>query len=679
MKKYVNKKYPHMLHGGDYNPDQWLNYPEILEQDMVLMQKANCNEMSVGIFAWAALEPEEGKFNFEWLDKIMDDIYKNGGRVILATPSGSRPAWMAEKYPEVLRTNPNGIRDLLGQRHNHCFTSPIYREKVAIINRKLAERYKDHPALYAWHISNEYSGECHCHMCVDAFRQWLKKKYKILDNLNHSWWTAFWSHTFTDWNQIDPPSGRGDTSVHGRNLDWKRFISEQTADFIRNEAAPLKEITPNIPTTTNFMWYFTDLDYNILSKEIDFISWDSYPRWKGDENDVTVALENAMAHDIMRSYKHKPYLLMESTPSHVNWQPYNKLKRPGMHILSSLQAIAHGSDSVLYFQWRKSRGSAEKFHGAVVDHEGSENTRVFKEVSNLGARLKKLDDIVGTKSEAKVAILYDVQSQWALEDAQCMSNFDKKFLPTLHTCYKPLWKRGINTDFVGPQDDFSKYEFILNPMQYMISNELGNKLENYVKNGGRLLCTYATGMVDENDLCHLGGFPGAGLRKVFGIWNEEIDTLYPEESNEVLLNDGTIVKAIDYCELIHTEGAEVLGVYNTDFYKGMPAVTVNIFGDGKAYYLAFRDDGSYMDKLIGDILTEASVTSDFDGALPEGVSSHSRTDGENIFVFIENYTNVDRILETDIDWINVETGEKLCEKIKLEPYQMIIVKNKQTR
>ena len=675
MKKiYVNEKYPHMLHGGDYNPDQWFSYPEVLQEDMVLMQKANCNEMTVGIFAWAALEPEEGKFDFSWLDKVMDDVYKNGGRVILATPSGARPMWMAKKYPEVLRVQENGIRNLVGGRHNHCLTSPIYREKVATINRKLAERYKDHPALFAWHISNEYSGDCHCPLCVNAFREWLKKKYGTLENLNHSWWSAFWSHTFTDWDEIDPPAWRGDMSIHGRNLDWKRFVSEQTADFIRNEAAPLKEITPDIPTTANFMWYFTGLDYNILSKEIDFISWDSYPRWRGDSNDVTVAAETAMAHDLMRSYKHKPFLLMESTPSHVNWQAFNKLKRPGVHILSSLQTVAHGSDSVLYFQWRKSRGSSEKFHGAVVDHVGNSNTRVFKEISALGERLKKLDDVVGTITDSKVAILYDIQNQWALEDAQCLSNQDKKFLQTLHSCHRPLWKRGINADFINPQDDFSIYRVIINPMQYMVSEELGKKLENFVKNGGSLLSTYTTGMVDENDLCHLGGFPGAGLRKVFGIWNEEIDTLYPEDSNEVLLNNGTTVKAVDYCELIHTEGAEVLGVYNTDFYKGMPAVTVNNYGEGKAYYLAFRDDGNYMDKLIGDILAEASVTSDFDGALPVGVSSHSRTDGETIFVFLENYTNKEQLLKTDINWTNAETEEKLCGEIKLSPYQMLIVK-----
>lgn len=675
MKKiYVNESFPHMLHGGDYNPDQWLSYPEILSEDMRLMKKANCNEMTVGIFAWSALEPEEGRFDFSWLDKIMDDVYKNGGRVILATPSGARPMWMAKKYPEVLRMNENGVRNLAGERENHCYTSPVYREKTAIINRKLAERYKDHPALYAWHISNEFYGECRCPLCVAAFREWLKKKYGTIEKLNHAWWSAFWAHTYTDWVEIDPPAWRGDMSTHCRNLDWKRFVTDQTADFIRNEAKALKEIAPNIPTTTNFMWYFTQLNYKVLSREIDFISWDSYPRWKDNDKDIDIAAETAMAHDLMRSFKHKPFLLMESTPSHVNWQPYNKLKRPGMHALSSLQTVAHGSDSVLYFQWRKSRGCSEKFHGAVVDHEGSENTRVFREVSALGERLTRLDEIVGAVTESKVAILYDVENQWALEDAKFLSNQDKKMLNVLHNCYKPLWKKGVNVEFISPEDDFSSYSFIINPMQYMVSNELGAKLSEYVKTGGTLLCTYTTGMVNENDLCHLGGFPGAGLKEVFGIWNEEIDTLYPEESNEVLLNDGTTVKAVDCCELIHAKGAEVLAIYNTDFYKGMPAVTVNQYGKGKAYYLAFRDEGDYTDKLINDILAELGISSDFDGTLPCGVTSHSRTDGENMYVFLENYTKKEQSINTALCWTDVETGENLTGSITLPPYGVLILK-----
>ena len=272
----VSDKCRHILHGGDYNPDQWIETPGIWDEDMRLMKLSGCNAMSVGIFAWSALEPEEGRYGFGWLDTIMDKLAQNGVYAILATPSGARPAWMSQKYPEVLRVSPARTRNLHGQRHNHCYTSPVYRQKTEAINRMLASRYKDHPALIAWHISNEYGGECHCELCREAFRNWLKKKYdNSLDNLNRAWWTGFWSHRYTDWSQLEPPSPIGETSVHGLNLDWKRFVTYQTIDFFKNEIKPLRELTPDIPVTTNFMGTYTGLDYWKFALEVDIVSWDT--------------------------------------------------------------------------------------------------------------------------------------------------------------------------------------------------------------------------------------------------------------------------------------------------------------------------------------------------------------------------------------------------------------------
>ncbi len=400
----INKKFPHFYHGGDYNPDQWLKYPEVLEEDIRLIKLAHCNVMTLGIFSWATLEPEEGKFNFEWLDKIMNKLAENDIHVILATPSGARPAWLSFKYPEVLRVEETHVRNLHGGRHNHCFTSPIYREKVQIINTKLAERYSNHPALLAWHISNEYGGACYCELCEKAFRDWLKKRYGTLDKLNDAWWTTFWSHTYTAWEQIEAPSAIGEQSVHGHRLDWNRFVTDQTIDFMKNEIKPLKEANAEVPVTTNLMGTYDGLDYWKFAKELDVISWDNYPTWHNPKTEDSLASEISMVHDINRCLKGgKPFMLMESTPSMTNWQEVSKLKRPGMHLLSSIQAVAHGSDTVEYFQWRKSRGSSEKFHGAVVDHCGHENTRVFRDVTSVGTTLEKLDEVIGTTVDADAA------------------------------------------------------------------------------------------------------------------------------------------------------------------------------------------------------------------------------------------------------------------------------------
>lgn len=675
MKKiYINEKFPHMIHGADYNPDQWQDRPDILDEDIRLLKLANCNSLSVGIFAWAALEPEEGKYDFSFLDKAIDDVYAAGGRIVLATPSGARPAWLSQKYPEVLRMDNRDHRNWHGARHNHCYTSPIYREKVANINRRLAQRYAKHPAVIMWHISNEYGGECYCPLCREAFREFLKKKYGSLDKLNDQWWSRFWAHTYTDWSQIDPPSPVGETCTHGMTLDWKRFCTYQTTDFMKSEIRALREISNDIPVTTNLMGFFPGLDYRELAKELDVVSWDNYPTWRGDDrSDVECAMHTAMIHDLNRSLKHRPFMMMESTPSLVNWHPINKLKRPGQNMLVSLQAVAHGSDTVQYFQWRKGRGSSEKFHGAVVDHVGHENTRVFREVSELGARLAKLDDIVGTLTESRVAYLYDWGNAWALTDAQGFQKNDKKITQTRDQFYRPLWKRGINTDVISTEDDFSCYDLIIAPQLYMTSEALIDKLEAFVANGGTLLCTYMTGMVNENDLCYLGGFPGGKLKDVFGIWNEEIDTLYPDEHNTVSMG-GKEYKAVDYCELIHPQGAEVLATYSSDFYSGRAALTRNRYGKGEAYYLAFRDTGDLTDSLLADLLAQKGITSDFDGALPYGVTAHSRTDGENTFVFLENYTTQEVTLSTSQKWLTVEENAAISDTVTLAPYQMRILK-----
>lgn len=326
-KKHIIPKIKGLLHGADYNPEQWLDRPDILAKDIELMKQTNCNVMSVGIFSWSALEPVEGEFQFEWLDNVLDNLADNGISVFLATPSGARPAWLSERYPDVLRVNSARVKQLHGERHNHCYSSPNYREKVSIMNAKLAERYSQHPAVIGWHVSNEYGGDCHCHYCQEEFRLWLKNKYGSLYNLNKLWWSAFWSHTYTSWEQIESPSPIGENSVHALKLDWKRFCTDRVSNFCEHEIAPLKSINPELPTTANFMEYFYDYNYWELAKSIDVVSWDSYPLWHRDSDEVALACYTGMYHDLMRTLKNQPFLLMESTPSQTNWQPITKLKK----------------------------------------------------------------------------------------------------------------------------------------------------------------------------------------------------------------------------------------------------------------------------------------------------------------------------------------------------------------
>ncbi|MFW6155550.1 MAG: beta-galactosidase [Planctomycetota bacterium] len=671
----INPKCPHLLHGGDYNPDQWT--PDVWDQDMRLMTLAGCNAMSVGIFAWTALEPAEGRFEFGWLDTIMDKLADNDAFAVLATPSGARPAWMSKAYPEVLRVQENRVRNLHGRRHNHCPTSPVYREKVGIINRKLAERYKDHPALLVWHISNEYGGACHCDRCQAAFRQWLRERYdNDLDALNHAWWTAFWSHTYTDFEQIESPAPHGELSVHGQNLDWKRFVTDITIDFYHNEIAPLRELTPETPITTNFMGVYPGLNYQKFARQLDVVSWDSYPAWHQQGADSwRLGSDTAFLHDLNRCLGGgKPFMLMESVPSATNWMPHAKIKRPGMHITSSLNAIAHGSDTVQYFQWRKSRGGSEKFHGAVVDHVGHEHTRMFGEIAELGRQLAKLDAVVGSGVAAEVAIVYDWENRWALDDACGPKRGDKGYPATCRRHYEPFWKAGTPVDMISMDDPFDGYKLLIAPMLYMVRPGVAERIERFVAGGGTFVATYLSGIVDRTDLVFLGGWPGP-LRKVLGIWAEEIDSLPPGETNRILGAEGNALglgrgyAARDYCDLLHAESAEVLATYGEEFYAGRPAVTINAVGDGRAYYIASRNDQAFLDDFYGRLMADLAVRRPLEAAVGQGVSVAVRTDGRREFLFLMNFTDAAQSVELGASPVtDLLTGEAVGGAVTLPAF-----------
>ena len=577
------------IYGGDYNPEQWLDRPDILKQDLLLMKKAHINTVTLGVFSWSTLEPIKDCFNFTWLIDIIDKLYDNGIQVILATPSGARPRWLAETYPEVLRVREDRTRQLYGERHNHCYTSPAYRERVRIINQKLAKTFRNHPGVILWHISNEYRGECHCPLCQEAFRNWLKNKYKDIDSLNRAWWTTFWSHTYNSFHQIESPSSIGDHGLHGLNLDWKRFVTDQTVDFMCEEIHALRDGGATQPVTTNFMDDYKGLNYYNLAKHIDYVSWDSYPTWN-KEDEIRTAYNTALQHDLMRSMKQKPFLLMESCPSSPNWQAISKLKKPGLLQSASLQAIAHGSDSVQYFQIRQSRGSFEKFHGAVIDHYGGSDTRVFNEVTETGASLIELKQVIGSKVDSSAAIIYDMENRWAMEDAKGPRNEGLFYHESVLKSYQALRKAALNVDIINMEQSLDSYKLVVAPMLYMFRSGIETKLRTFVENGGILIMTYWSGIVNETDLCYLEGTPHS-LLDVFGLRSKEIDGLYEWEENSLIpipensLQLHTSYKCKNLCDLVQLNGATPLMNYGSDFYQGTPALTVNQYGKGYAYYI----------------------------------------------------------------------------------------------
>ena len=667
-----------LMHGADYNPEQWS--PQVWRDDVALMQKAGINTVCLGVFSWSNLEPEEGRFQFEWLDEVVGLLKAGGIDYILATPSGARPPWLAHQYPEVLRVTEMGIRNLFGTRHNHCLTSPVYRQKIGDLNARLAQRYGADDSMVLWHVSNEYQGECHCDLCKDAFRGWLQKRYGTLDELNASWWASFWSHRYSEWKQIDPPSSRGEPRLHGLNLAWKRFLTDQTISFYKNEVAAIRRHDQLTPVTTNLMGIFPGLDYGRFAREMDLVSVNVYPEWHHkDESVADTAAGVALVYDLYRSMKDFPFLMMESTPSLINWRPVCKLKRPGVNLLSSLQAIAHGSDSVAYFQWRKSRGAFEKFHGAVVDHSGRDDTRVFREVAELSGAMGKLSGVIGHKTPALAAVIHDWENRWAFENCSGFRNDRKNYVEEIGSFHRALWRRSIPCDCIDMEADFSPYRLLLAPALYLVKAGVAERLEKFVRDGGTLVLTACSGWVNEEDLVFEGGQPGP-LRSLLGLRVEEVDALYDGERVQIEPEPGALglvhpAEAKDICERIHLETARPLAHYVSEFYSCEPCVTVNDLGNGHVYYIACRTETTFTDTFLGNLARECELKSVWSASLPHGVNAQRRIAEQVEFIFLMNFNDhAVAIPIQESDWTDTLTGGAILGEIELSGYGVRVLR-----
>ncbi|MNM49630.1 Beta-galactosidase BgaP [compost metagenome] len=635
----INDKLPKIWYGGDYNPEQW-EAPDWAEDER-MFKLAGIDVATVNVFSWAMIQPDEDTYDFSFLDATMDRLYKNGTYVCLATATGAHPAWMARKYPEVTRVDVMGRKRKFGGRHNSNPNSEVYRKFAVRLAGKLAERYKDHPALVAWHISNEYGGYDYSEQSEAAFRVWLKERYGTLDALNKAWNTRFWGHTFYDWEEIVLPSELSEewngnrTNFQGISLDFRRFMSHSLLECYKIEYDAIREHSQGVPITTNLMGFYPELDYFEWAKYMDVVSWDNYPSLD------TPVSHTAMTHDLMRGLKHgQPFMLMEQTPSQQNWQPYNSLKRPGVMRLWSYQAVARGADTVLFFQLRRSIGACEKYHGAVIEHAGHEHTRVFREVAELGRELQMLgDELLDARSAAKVGIVYDWENRWAL-DLSSGPSVALDYVNEVHKYYDALFTQHIETDMIGVEEDLSKYEIVIAPVMYMSKPGFAAKVEAFVQAGGTFVTTFFSGIVNENDLVTVGGYPGE-LRKVLGIWAEEIDALLPGMSNQLVMKQewnklGGSYECGILCDLIHTEGAETLAVYGSDFYIGMPALTVNQFGKGKAYYVASSPNADFLKGFLANLCADKQINPLVNA--PEGLEAARRVKDGASYLFLLNHT-----------------------------------------
>jgi len=604
MRILDENKVKKVLYGGDYNPEQWDE--ATWEKDYEMFSKAGIDIVTLNVFNWAMLQPNEETYDFSRLDASIKRAEENGVNICLATATAAHPAWMAKKYPDVLRTEINGMKRKFGKRHNSCPNSPTFRKYSVALASELAKRYKEQENIVIWHINNEYGGNCYCENCEKAFRVWLRKRYQTLDALNRAWNTNFWGHTFYDWDEIVSPTMLSEMEdeekgiFHGMLLDYRRFNSEGMMNNCIDEAKAIKAVIPDARVTTNFMGAYKPLDYQKWAPYLDVISWDNYP---GPEEEPA---HTALNHELMRGLKKdQPFMLMESTPGVVNWRPYNRLREPGQMRLHSYQAIAHGADTVMFFQLRMSPGASEKFHGAVIDHSGRDDTRIFKEVCVLGEELKVLgDEFLGSVSKPKAALIFDWETWWAVEG--CIGPTVRlRYHEELLNYYRAFHSLNIPVDVVGMDTDLSEYKVVVAPLCYMIKDGFEQKLKDFTQKGGTSVITFFSGYADESDRIINGGFPGK-MMDLFGIWAEEIDALAPTEENSFTYN-GITYPAKLLCDLIHANDTQILSSYEKRFYAGTPVITKNTYGQGNAYYVGTQSSKEFYQTFIKDICNEAGV------------------------------------------------------------------------
>jgi beta-galactosidase len=620
--------------GADYNPEQWPR--EVWDDDVRAMREAGVTIVSLAIFSWARLEPREGEYDFGWLDEAMNLLHANGILVDLATATASPPPWLSTTHPEILPVDREGRTIWPGGRQHWRPTSPIFRTHALRLVRAMADRYASHPALSAWHVSNELG----CHNVYDysddaarAFRGWLRARYHTIEALNDAWGTAFWSQRYADFDEILPPRLAATHPNPSQQLDFKRFSSDALKDYLRAEKEVLRELTPEVPVTTNFMVMgeTKGMDYADWAAEVDFVANDHY-RLPGPQDFDELSFSANLTGNLAGG---RPWFLMEHSTSAVNWQPINVAKKPGEMTRDALTHVAHGADAVCYFQWRQSRAGAEKYHSGMLPHAGTDSA-LFRSVTALGATLRDLADVAGSaRTPAPVAIVFDWASWWAVEQDSHPSE-RLRYKQEALDWYTALLDLGVRADVVPLETDLSRYAAVIAPMLHVVPAGTAIRLSDYVANGGHLITTYFSGIVDEHDHVWLGGYPGA-FRELLGIRVEEFVPLLDGEVAE--LDNGTSGTVWSEPVEVVDSAVEVLATYKTGETAGKAAVTRRVLGSGSASYVSTRLGPAGIVPVLDTLLDRAGVLSELPGDLRGRVELTVR--GDHQFVINRGADPVD--------------------------------------
>ncbi len=661
-----------LYYGCDYYPEHW---PEARwAEDARLMQQAGFNVVRLAEFAWAQMEPAEGEYRWDWLDRAIAILAERGLQVVLGTPTAAPPPWLATAHPDVLPRDQDRLVRHAGSRRHYCHNSPVYQGYTRGIVTALARRYGQDNRVIGWQIDNEFgdhgTGRCYCDTCAVRFREWLQARYGSLEALNHAWGSIFWSALYTDWDQVHPPWTAPTSHNPSHVLDFYRFSSDSVREYQQLQIEILRALAPQQFITHNYMTFpARDLDYNDLAEPLDFVSWDNYHYYG-----ATPAIV-AASHDLRWGMKRRSFWVMEQQAGQINWAPYNPTFRPGEVGLKVWQSIARGADGVVYFRWRAATLGAELYHSGLLDHSGR-LTRGYHEARDIGAVLPKLAALLrDSVPQADVALLQDYPSRWSLDLQPHNRDLadDEAFQRAFFGPYQALWQRNVPVHVLPFDDriDLSPYKVVVGPAINMLSRERAGQLAAYVRGGGTLIATARTGFKDEAG--QVPGSPPGHLAELMGVFVEEFDSLAPEHRNRVQFVEGPACKATvtHWCEVLSPVSARPLAVYVDDYYAGRPAATLRQVGPGRAIYMGVLADAEFYGPLFDWLLPLVGVEPLL--ATPVDVEAAARVGPAGRLLFLLNHTGESATVTLPGSYDDALTGERGAQEVVLGPREVKIL------
>ena len=657
--------------GVDYYPEQWP--AERWPEDARLMSEAGINVVRLAEFAWSFLEPEPGCFEFDWLDRAIEILYERGIQVVLGTPTASAPPWLMAMMPEAYKVNEHGHRRTYGNRCEFCPSHAGYRQRGHLIVTAMANHYADHPAVVGWQIDNELNGRCYCSKCEAGFQNWLQARYGALETLNSAWGTAFWSHVYTEWPQIPVPMETGGVPNPGLDLDFRRFMSDTFTQFQQEQMDILRQACPKHFITHNFMGFgFDQINYYDLAKPLDFVSWDNYPRTGWHLVNEVDPSYIALGHDMTRGFKGKPFWVMEQQSGSGGWQTVGMTPRPGEMRLWTYQAIAHGADAVVYFRWRTARFGTEQYWHGVLYHHGQPGRR-YDELKLIGSELKRVgSEFAGAENRNQVAMILSYDTRWAFQGQPNHADF--KYASLFTSYYKALHVRNIGVDIVPPDADLSRYRLVIAPAVYVLAQETADRLRGFVQNGGTLIATARTGVKDEANAVVNSYLPGL-LAEVCGVEVVDYDVRPAEMSVplELKLPDGAseTAHARLWFDVLRPVSAQAVATYQSEYFSGSPAITLNRFGAGQAIYAGTLGDDALHDTLVSWALESANIRSVLSS--PIGVEVVERWQENRQLLFLLNHSNESKEMPLAQSYTDLISGAFIKEHVKLPPLGVVVL------